>query len=654
MKRSALNIVRIMVMLAAVFMAASKAAALINPKFTPVQLVRSAAAIVALEVGPLEARNVLRVRIMKVIHGKLAAESITIDLSKSSANRVSEVREVLGDGGAPGAGNIGTGPLVGAGRPALLFTGAMGRPGQKDSIGAKAVLQIGHRWFALTGAGPGRWTMDEKAEVEARMQAIWAGGTEMLQRAVEYVLADPDASVPATAGVSWAARKQVAMLGGQVTAATAVDLHGNGPLALFIASEAGDGLLEFDPAGEKLRNLTAGAKLKSKSRVAAWGHFFGSRRLDLASSNGKTITLWRQDEQGAFEARPLSVTLPNGCIGLAAMDVGVASRSGLLISTSAAPMVLTPAADGSFKASELPVPDTKSELGRGLPCVVADFDGDGIVDIVQPRTVSSVFYRGKAPGVFEAPSVLKSLGTGPDGRSAFVGDWDGDGLLDIFVVGENGCSAWRNLGKGRFQDVYEDAGEVADKALRNAVGGTACDINNDGRQDLLLAYADQAPQVFFNRGFFTFGLAESLKLENDPTITDLDRGVQAAVTADFSGAPGGHPLVGAGRGVESLIVVLKSGAVWMLSPSAEKSSESRSPAGYAASIRLAEGSLGPVTVVGHDETRVPRARVAAPGSPARFGMQSPGPLKLRWCDSAGREQSRTIEVLGPTRFVLPH
>lgn len=129
------------------------------------------------------------------------------------------------------------------------------------------------------------------------MQAIWAGGTEMLQRAVEYVLADPDASVPATAGVSWAARKQVAMLGGQVTAAAAVDLHGNGPLALFIASEAGDGLLEFDPAGEKLRNLTAGAKLKSKSRVAAWGHFFGSRRLDLASSNGKTITLWRQDEQ---------------------------------------------------------------------------------------------------------------------------------------------------------------------------------------------------------------------------------------------------------------------------------------------------------------------------------------------------------------------
>ncbi len=649
MKRSALNIVRILAMLAAVLMAVPKAAALINLKFTPVQLVRSAAAIVSLEVGPLEARNVLRVRVVKVIHGKLAAESVTIDLGKSSGNRVSEVREVLGDGGAPGAGNIGTGPLVGAGRPALLFTGAIGRPRAKDAIGAKAALQIGRRWFALTSAGPGRWTMDEKAELEARMQAVWAGGTEMLQRAVEYVLADPDASVPATAGVNWAARKRVARLEGQVTVAAAIDLHGNGPLTLFVGSEAGDRLLEFDPAGDRLRDLATGAKLKSKSRVAAWGHFSGSRRLDLASSDGKTITLWLQHEQGAFDARPLTVTLPHGCIGLAAMDVGVGGRSGLLISTSAAPMVLTPAADGSFKASELAAPDAESELGRGLSCVAADFDGDGIVDIVQPRTVSSVFYRGKAPGVFEAPSVLKSLGTGPDGRSAFAGDWDGDGLLDIFVVGENGCFAWRNLGKGRFQDVYEDAGEVAYKALRNAIGGMACDINSDGRQDLLLAYADQAPQVFFNRGFFTFGLAESLKLENDPTITDLDRGVQAAVMADFSGAPGTP-----GRGVESLIVVLKSGSVWVLSPSAERSSESRSPGGYAVSIRLAEGSLGPVTVVGYDETRCLGGRVAAPGSPARFGMQSPGPLKLQWRDSAGREQSRTIEVLGSTRFVLPH
>ncbi len=482
--------------------------------------------------------------------------------------------------------------------------------------------------------------MDEKAEAEARMQAVWAGGTEMLQRAVEYVLGDPDASVPATAGMNWASRKQVAAVEGQVTMAAAIDLHGNGPLTLFVGSEAGDRLLEFDPAGGRLRDLATGAKLKSKSRVAAWGHFSGSRRLDLASSNGKTIALWLQDEQGAFKARPLTVSLPHGCIGLAAMDVGVAGRSGLLISTSAAPMVLTPAADGSFKASELAVPDTESGLGRGLPCVAADFDGDGIVDIVQPRTLSSVFYRGKGPGAFDAPNVLKSLGAGPDGRSAFVGDWDGDGLLDIFVVGENGCSAWRNLGKGRFQDVYEIAGEVADKALRNAIGGMACDINSDGRQDLLLTYADQAPQVFFNRGFFTFGLAESLKMEDDPTITDLDRGVQAAVMADLSG-----------NGAESLILVLKSGSVWMLSP--EKSSEPESPAGHAASVRVAEGNLGPVTIVGYDETRCLRARVAAPGSPARFGMQSPGPLKLQWRDSAGREQSRTIEVLGSTRYALP-
>jgi hypothetical protein len=588
-----------------------------------VQMVRRASAIISLDVGPLDTRNDLRVRVVKAIRGKLAAESVTIDLSKSSANRLSEVREVLGDGH----------------RRALLF---IERPRANGVAGAPAALKIGNRWFMLTGAGPGQWTMNEEDEGESRLQAVWAGSTEMLERAVEYILNDPNATVPAAAVVRWATRKQVATVEGRVAAAAAIDLHGNGRLALFLASESGDRLLEYDPAVNKFRDRPAGVKLGSKSRIAAWGHFAGSRRLDLASFDGKRLTLWQQNERGAFEARPIGVALPRDCIGLAAIDTGAAGRSGLLVSTAAAPILLVPADDASFQARELPAAGTESELGHGQACVVADLDGDGIVDVIQPRTASSVFYRGKSPGVFEAPHVIKSLGTGTDGRAAFVGDWDGDGLLDLFVVGENGCFAWRNLGKGCFQDVYEETGEVAYKAQRNAIGGTACDVNNDGRQDIVLAYADQTPQTFFNRGFFTFGFAEELKLEDDHTIADLDRGLQAAVAADF-----------VGNGVESLVFVLKEGSVWMLSPSAEKSSASKLPAGHAVSVRLPEGSLDPVTVVGYDGSRCLGARLAAPGSPAWFGRQVQGSLKLRWHDSAGREQIKSIDVRGSTSFILP-
>ncbi len=53
-----------------------------------------------------------------------------------------------------------------------------------------------------------------------------------------------------------------------------------------------------------------------------------------------------------------------------------------------------------------------------------------------------------------------------------VGDYDGDGLNDLAVALDDGVRLFRNLGKGKFQDVTAEAGlDAAKQAYRNHVCG---------------------------------------------------------------------------------------------------------------------------------------------------------------------------------------
>ena len=86
----------------------------------------------------------------------------------------------------------------------------------------------------------------------------------------------------------------------------------------------------------------------------------------------------------------------------------------------------------------------------------------------------------------------------PMGGGVVVFDYDGDELDDIYVSNSAGRNAlFRNLGKGRFADVAEDAG-VADASGRGN-GGCAADYDNDGDRDLYVTnYGDS--KLFRNDG----------------------------------------------------------------------------------------------------------------------------------------------------------
>jgi tetratricopeptide (TPR) repeat protein len=180
----------------------------------------------------------------------------------------------------------------------------------------------------------------------------------------------------------------------------------------------------------------------------------------------------------------------------------------------------------------------------GGACML-DTTGSGRMDLVLmqsgPQAIRVLLNKGD--GNFEdgdaAAAGLKAQGRGV---ACAVGDFDGDGLNDLAVATDGALLLFRNLGKGKFQDVTAAAG----LAPRNRPTGiTFVDYDHDGDLDLFLTGSPikpgDAPNVLWrNNGNKTFtewtgpiGLGGSGKTEA-AILTDFnnDRAVDLAVTGD--------------------------------------------------------------------------------------------------------------------------
>ncbi len=128
-----------------------------------------------------------------------------------------------------------------------------------------------------------------------------------------------------------------------------------------------------------------------------------------------------------------------------------------------------------------------------------------------------------------------------------VFDYDRDGDLDLYVTAEAGHANWlyRNEGDGTFSNVARSAGVMAVDS--HSTGAVACDLDNDGYQDLYVgAWGSRTDGLDFRSPSEGQGNRDSLfRNDGDGTFTDVTesafgravnvRSASSAVCADVDG-----------------------------------------------------------------------------------------------------------------------
>jgi tetratricopeptide (TPR) repeat protein len=180
----------------------------------------------------------------------------------------------------------------------------------------------------------------------------------------------------------------------------------------------------------------------------------------------------------------------------------------------------------------------------GGACML-DVTGDGQMDLVTMQSgeeAIGVIHRkadGSFVGFYAGQFGLHASGVAV---ACAVGDYDGDGLNDLAVALDDSVRLYRNLGKGKFQDVTAEAGL---SGKNKPSGITWIDFDHDGDLDLFVTgagtKAGDAPNVLWrNNGNKTFtewteptGLGGT-GTTNAAILTDFnnDRAVDIAVTGD--------------------------------------------------------------------------------------------------------------------------
>lgn len=123
--------------------------------------------------------------------------------------------------------------------------------------------------------------------------------------------------------------------------------------------------------------------------------------------------------------------------------------------------------------------------------VVADYDGDGLLDIYISRFGdANRLYRNLGNFTFVNVTTVAGVGNAGAGTGCSWGDFDGDGWLDLYVANQTSTSwpvansLYRNRGDGTFVDVGPSAGVVHLTGL--TWQGTFFDYDRDGDVDLYI------------------------------------------------------------------------------------------------------------------------------------------------------------------------
>jgi Tfp pilus assembly protein PilF len=188
--------------------------------------------------------------------------------------------------------------------------------------------------------------------------------------------------------------------------------------------------------------------------------------------------------------------------GACMLDVTSTGEMDLVLMTSGtqAIRVLHRRAEGKLEELDAESTGLKAQ-GRGMACAVGDYDGDNLNDLAVALEDRVMLFRNLGKGKFE--DVTAAAGLAPRNRPTgitFV-DYDHDGDLDLLLTGASlkpgGAPnvLWRNNGNKTFTEWTEPTGLGGSGTTEAAI---LTDFNNDRAVDLAVTGDGIAPVVFVN------------------------------------------------------------------------------------------------------------------------------------------------------------
>lgn len=205
----------------------------------------------------------------------------------------------------------------------------------------------------------------------------------------------------------------------------------------------------------------------------------------------------------------------------------------------------------------------------GLGVSAGDYDNDGRPDLYITALEGDRLFHNEGNFKFRDATKAAGIANANFGTSSAWFDYDKDGLLDLFVANyvkwsektdryctldgktKSYCTPeayegvasklYRNLGKGRFEDVSRKAG-VADPTSKS-LGVAVLDYDSDGWPDLFVANDTQPNKLYHNEGNGTF-LEQGVMAGVAFSQEGVARGAMGVDAADYDGSGRPHVLVG--------------------------------------------------------------------------------------------------------------